>query len=92
MANSSMILGCVNRSSSGLSDVARLKLNELAIALSEEVTLEAEESGQVNMARIEILKKNGRLTFGSATGAKLVRGVVCGATKRGKRRARAALW
>ncbi len=43
MANSSMILGCVDRSSSGLSDVARLKLNELAIALSEEVTLEAEE-------------------------------------------------
>jgi hypothetical protein len=43
MPNSSMILGRVDRSSSGLSDVARLKLNELAIALSEEVTLEAEE-------------------------------------------------
>ena len=42
-ANSSRMLDCVVRPPSGLFDVARMKLNELAITLSEEVTLEAEE-------------------------------------------------
>ena len=52
LASSSEMLDCTVRSSLDLLfDVARLKLNELATALSEELTLEAEErrSGQ-NMA------------------------------------------
>jgi hypothetical protein len=54
LASSSEMLDCTIRSSSDLLlDVARLKLNELAITLNEELTLEAEErwSGQ-NMARM----------------------------------------
>ena len=46
-ANSSTMLGCVVRSSLSLIDGVRMKLNELAIALSEELTLEAEERRQV---------------------------------------------
>jgi hypothetical protein len=42
-ASSSEMLDCTTRSSSDLFDVARLKLNEVAIALSEELTLEAKE-------------------------------------------------
>jgi hypothetical protein len=45
LASSSETLECTLRSSSEfLFDVTRLKLNGFAIALSEEVTLEAEES------------------------------------------------
>src|SRR5712675_230837 len=54
LASSSEMLDCTIRSSSDLLfDVARLKLKELAITLSEELTLEAERrwSGQ-NMARM----------------------------------------
>jgi hypothetical protein len=54
LASSSETLDCTIRSSSDLLfDVARLKLNDLAITLSEELTLEAEESwsGQ-NMAEM----------------------------------------
>jgi hypothetical protein len=42
-ASSSEMLDCTIRSSSDLFDVARLKLNDLAITLSEELTLEAEK-------------------------------------------------
>jgi hypothetical protein len=44
LASSSEMLECTIRSSSDLLfDVVRLKLNELAIVLREELTLEAEE-------------------------------------------------
>jgi hypothetical protein len=43
LVSSSEMLDCTIRSSSDLFDVVRLKLNELAITLSEELTLEAEE-------------------------------------------------
>ena len=44
LASSSEMLECTNRSSSDLLfDVVRLKLNELAMVLREELTLEAEE-------------------------------------------------
>jgi hypothetical protein len=50
------MLGCVVRSSSGLFDGVRMKLNELAIALSEELTLEAEEQRGSNLVRITLFK------------------------------------
>jgi hypothetical protein len=58
-----------------------LRLNELAIALSEELTLEAEEIQKVKkkLARIGTLK-DGRLTSGSTTCTKLIGSVPC-ATK-----------
>jgi len=62
-ANSSTMLGCVIRPSLSLTDGVRMKLNELAIALSEELTLEAEEKRQVKDGLRLHYQRMGELTF-----------------------------
>ena len=74
LAGSSEMFDFTIRSSSNLLfDVGRLKLNELAIALSEELTLEAEK----RLLGQNWLGWERKVTFGFTTGAKFIRGVTC---------------